>query len=405
MRFLFMLGAGIVLFLGTSSVPAQKAKDQEKKPIIDTQIQDIGGKTLEQWIKEIPSLDRSRGENAIRTVLAFGPDRAFEAVHVLVAELKRQTHGNARLDVSITVNAAIALGEILGGAEKPDPDVVNDAVKVLVILLRDPQAIVRYRSAEALGKIGRRAKPAIGPLLSLLRDKAYPSSWESRQAAATALGFIALDRDGKTGPSAEVVKGLYQALSDTSFQVRLAAIRSMTFVGTPANTSEKDRDAFLGYLKKATLEKEDPTVRVWAHMAIMSISHSMDIGDVKAICGMLKHREMAGRVQAAQALAICGASAFADDAQIKERNVLKSSIQPLIRSLDDKEPMVALNCIIALTKMGKEGKKAIPALREISRDMKRPEGLRQAAIQAADFLSGTTVQAPKENPKGNGIGK
>jgi HEAT repeat protein len=406
MRFLLIAGAGILLFLGTSTVPAQKTKEKEQKAATDTQIQELGGKTLEEWMKDIRSPDRSRGENAIRTVVGFGPDRAYAAVPILIAELKRR---DVEVDVSIRVNAVMALGTILalGGAERPDPELVNDAVKVLTFFLlpsNESQSIVRYRSAEALGKIGPRSKPAIPRLLNLLHDT---KTWETRQAAAIALGFIALDREGKKGPPAELVKGLYQALSDTSFQVRLAAIRSMTFIGTPANTSEKDRDIFLGYLRpKATSKKEDPTVRIWAHMAIMSISHEMTTADVLAICQMLKHREMAARVQAAEALAICGASAFADDTQVKERTALKVTISALMAALDDKEAIVALACIIALTKMGKEGKRAIPILREIARDTKRPQGLRQAAGEAAEFLNNTAVPAaPKETPKTKAIQK
>jgi len=401
MRFLFLVGAGTLLFLGTATVPAQqKVKEVEKKPATDTQILEIGGKTLEEWIGEIRSPDRSRGENAIRTVAAFPPDRAYAAVPKLLAELKRHTSKVVEVDVSIRVNAIMALGTILGGAEAPAPELVNDTVKVLTFFLisqYESQSIVRYRAAEALGKIGPRSKPAIPELLILLHDK---KTWETRQAAATALGFIALDREGKKGPPADVVKGLYAALKDLSFEVRKAAIRSMTFIGTPANTSEKDKDAFIkNLLPKATGESEDPTVRIWAHMAVISISRKMTSEHIKAICDMLKNRELPARVQAAEALAICGNSAFRDEKQVEERIVLKAAILPLVKALNDKEPIVAAKCIIALTTMGKEGKRAIPALRKLAQDKERPEGLRQYATRAADFLSGTAVQvAPVQAP-------
>jgi HEAT repeat protein len=403
MRFLLILGAGIFLFLGTSSLPAQKIKkEQDKGPATDTQIQEIGGKTLEEWIKEISSKDRSRGENAIRTVIGFGPDRAYAAVPALLAELKTRS---VEVDVSIRVNAVIMLGNILalGAAEKPDPEVINEAVKVLTFFLYPPnesQSIVRYRAAEALGRIGPRSKPAIPRLLTMLHDK---MTWETRRAAAIALGYIALDRDGKKGPPADVVKGLYTALTDKSFQVRLAAIQSMTFIGTPASTTEKDRDTFVKHLEKATGEKEDPTVRIWAHMAVMSITHKMSPEQVKAICDMLKHREVAVRLEAAGALFICGSSAFNDDSQVKERNVLRNAISPLMRGLYDKEPVVALKCMVALASMKNEAKKAIPNLQAISQDMKRPEGLRRAATEAIEMINHVPVQvAPKVPAKVKG---
>jgi HEAT repeat protein len=386
----FVIVAGGLLLLAKSFSPAQGTKESNQKPAADTQIQEIGGKTLQEWIKEIPSEDRSRGENAIRTVQAFGPDRACAAVPLLIKELKKQTHARKLIDVSIRVNAVMALGSILGGAERPDPEEVNAAVTVLTLLLHDSQAVVKYRAVEALGKIGRRAKPAIPELLTLLRDP-Y-TTWETRQAAATVLGLIALDRENKKGPPASVVKGLYGALSDSAFQVRRAAIQSMTFIGTPANTSKADRDAFVSHLKKATSEKEDPTVRIWARMAIMSISHEISQTDVLAICKTLKDRDPSARAQAAQALTICGGSAFADPQQVKERGIVKLTIQPLIAALDDKEPVVALNAMTALLSMGKEGKGALPALQEISRDRKRPRALREAVLEAIKILSGNNAQ-------------
>jgi len=406
MRCLFLVGAGILLVLGTATVPAQqKVKEVEKKPATDTQIQEIGGKTLEEWIGEIRSPDRSRGENAIRTVAAFPQALAYAAVPKLLAELKRR---DVEVDVSIRVNAVMALGTILAqGAETPEPEVVNNTVKVLTFFLipqNESQSIVRYRAAEALGKIGPRSKTAIPQLLTMLHDK---KTWETRQAAATALGFITLDREGKKGPPADVVKGLYAALKDSSFEVRKAAIRAMTFIGTPANTSEKDKDAFIGnLLPKATSETEDPTVRIWAHMAVMSIGRDMNSTHIKAICDMLKNRELPARVQAAEALAICGSSAFNDDKQVKERLVLKEAIPPLVKALKDKEPIVVIKCIIALTTMGKEGKRAIEALRKLAQDKERPEGLRQFATRAADFLSGAGVQsAPLVTPNEKALQK
>src|SRR5205809_1113805 len=44
MRFLLIAGAGILLLAGTSFAPAQKKKEEAKKPDTDTQIQEVGGK-------------------------------------------------------------------------------------------------------------------------------------------------------------------------------------------------------------------------------------------------------------------------------------------------------------------------------------------------------------------------
>src|SRR5262249_49160612 len=121
MRFLIVLAAGFMWFLAwTGDAPGQKKdKEKEKKT---TLITEIGGKSIAQWIEEIPSKDRSKGENVIRTVLLFHPDVAYPAVPVLIKELKKHNPNGPTVDISIRVNAVIALGVILGEGGANDPD-------------------------------------------------------------------------------------------------------------------------------------------------------------------------------------------------------------------------------------------------------------------------------------------
>jgi len=162
MRFLFILAASVLcLFISTNEISAQK----------NPPIRQIKGKTVEQWIKEIRSKDPSKGEEAIRTILLFHPDVAYEAVPVLIKELKRHNNGPT-VDISIRVNAVIALGVILGegGANDPEPKVVDEAVTLLMRHFTDGQLIVKNRAAQALGRIGPAAKPAIPKLMAATKD-------------------------------------------------------------------------------------------------------------------------------------------------------------------------------------------------------------------------------------------
>src|SRR5437867_1943160 len=131
MRFLLVLAAGLIWFVaGATDAPGQK-KDKEKPPEKKTTIIEIGGKSIDKWIDEIPSIDRSKGENAIRTVVMFHPDLACQAVPALLTELKK--HPNKMyVDISIRVNAVIALGVILGGANDPDSKDIKEAVTLLM---------------------------------------------------------------------------------------------------------------------------------------------------------------------------------------------------------------------------------------------------------------------------------
>ncbi len=226
------------------------------------QINQIGGKSLEEWIKEITSKDPSKGEKAIRTILLFGPDRAVDAVPILISQLKKHPKV-VILDSRFRVHGIIALGIILGGAEKPDPKLIGDTVTVLTrFLVTDTQAIVQFRAAQGLGRIGPEAKPAIPKLIAAANDL---STWETREAAVTALGFIA--RDPKIAPTDEVLNALIKRLGDPASPIRLAAVKSLLWVGGSADPKKKAM--LVKGLKFHTLNDPDPRVRIWGCLAIM----------------------------------------------------------------------------------------------------------------------------------------
>lgn len=335
----------------------------------DTKTTQIGGKTIEQWIKEIGAADPSKRENAIRTVLLFGPDRAYVAVPTIVKELDKPPP----IDASIRVNGALALGVILGGVRDPDPKIVKDGVRVLKRLVSDPQQIVRFKAVQALGRIGPEARDTIPDLIAATRE---PSTWETRQAAAFALGFVALEE--KKGPGQNVIDALYKSLGDKAFQVRLAAIQSITWLGAPGDASYKA--GMVKSLEPVAAKDADPTVQLWAHMAIMSINHEVDKVHLAALAKFLKHKDVPARAQAAQALGTIGARA-------------KAAIPALIEALDDDESAVVGWVIYALGRMENWGKPALPALDKIVRDPRQPEGIRRAAQEATESIIGKKIEA------------
>ncbi len=352
--------------LGCLAVAAP-AHGQGKKSDTGTQITDIGGKTMEQWIKEIGAKDPSKRENAIRTVQYFGPDRAYQAVPAILAQLRKHTP-TYPIDVSVRVNAAIALGVILGGVKDPEPKHVKESVTLLKRLLTDSQSIVRYRAAQALGRIGRDAREATPEIISLVKDK---GTWETRQAAVIALGFV--PGDDKIGPPLAVLNVLYGALSDEAVQVRLAAIQSLTWLGGPADA--KVRANLLNALMPVAIKDSEPTVQIWANMAIMSIMHKITPTYLDPICKMLAHADVAARVQAAQAIGTIGRDA-------------KDCIPTLNKTLADPEPMVVYWCIWALGRMEKSAVGAEAALKQIANDPNRPEAIKKAATEAIDQING-----------------
>src|SRR3989442_5963457 len=137
--------------LGLSQTSAQKEKDpnappKSEKAAKDPEITEIGGRSLEQWIKDISGKDRSKAENAIRTVVMFGPERALAAVPAMLAELDKHTTSYP-IDLSVRVNICISVGMILGSVEQQPPTLIKEAVRQLNKLLSDSQVIVRFRAA------------------------------------------------------------------------------------------------------------------------------------------------------------------------------------------------------------------------------------------------------------------
>src|SRR5262249_28182762 len=264
---------------------SQARSPLEKQP--DTKLSQVHGRSLEQWIKDINSPDPSKRENAIRTVLLFGPDRAYQAVPALLEQLDKHTSATP-IDASIRVNIAGALGVILGGVKGPESKYVKKAVQLLKRLLEDNQAIVKYRAAQALGRIGPEARDAIPLLIAATRD---PYTWETRKEAVVALGFIA--REEKKAPPQNVIEAIYKALSDRAYQVRLAAVQSLTWLGGPADSAYKA--GMTKALEPVAQKDAELSVQVWAHMAIMSISFETPDNHVDPVCKALQSQDAFAR--------------------------------------------------------------------------------------------------------------
>src|SRR5262245_10468866 len=130
---------GLALVAALALAAPARAQVKEGKEIAE-----IGGRSLYDWIKDINHKDPSKRETAARAVLAFPPERAYEAVPAMLTELRRHNPPTTYVDTSVRVNLAIALGQILGVKKDAEPKLVKDAVTLLTRLLRDSQGIVQY---------------------------------------------------------------------------------------------------------------------------------------------------------------------------------------------------------------------------------------------------------------------
>jgi HEAT repeat protein len=280
-------------------------------------------------------------------------------------------------DVSLKVNAAIALGMI--GMD--DKDIVS-GVAGLMALLGDSQAIVRYQAAMSLGRLGTDSKPAIPALLFALKDS---MSWEIRKAAAFALSSAAEDR--QNGPDMRAVNGLIGALGDISHQVRLETIIAFIVLGPPARGADKlnVERAIQAVIRN---DKNKPVV-IWARMALMRMDKISE-EQILPIAKFLKAPEAYVRIHACRALGTLGKEA-------------KGRVPDLIELLDDKDQLVLVWACWALGQMGDNAKRAVEPLSKLSRDKDKDETVKQAATEALNKITGAPAnQAPAKDTKPGG---
>lgn len=404
MRTIFLATALAGLLLLWLGLPADQnnGSAQEKKPVNPSDIfkdpkkpdpmkkkngeessltTPVGGKTIDQWIAEIPSPDPSKSENAIRTLLIFNQQLVQQrgAVGALVKVLSKHS-SSTPIDLSVRVNAVIVLGDILSEENEPEPALIKQALPWLIWMLQDSQALVKYRAAQALSKIGPDAAAAITTLTTTINDG---ETWEVRQAAAYALGSIAGDK--KNGPPAKVLNALYgRLIVDKAFQVRLAAIQALTKLGAPADP--KAQKAVFDALSNVANTDPESTVKIWAHMAIMNIEGKADNERLKLIGKFLQDKDLYVRIQATQALWASGLDG-------------KSEAPQLAAALEDPEKAVVMGALLALSRMGRFADVAQPQLQKIIKNEEIPQPMRQLAQEVLDTAQGKVSKKDEKDKK------
>jgi HEAT repeat protein len=310
--------------------------------------QEIGGKTLEQWIKEIKSTDPAICENAIRTVILFGKKGA-KAAPALIDQLSHR-------DSSVKGNAAASLGYLSAYLTNTDTE---RAVVRLANSMTDGQSLVAFHAAMALYFFGNQARPVIPQLINASKDNL---TWELRRAATMALG-VAGAPDGKFPQDRRAVMALADRTEDRCSVVRLEAVTGLGMCGQPA--AEADKLAVLAALEARYKTDKDDSVRIWAHASYMYIDGKFSDAQLSAIASFLKSPKMSSRAHAAKALGTIG----------KEAGAYASKVVDL---LEDKEPIAALTAANALPNMGKNAAEAIPVLTKLLEKKDLNESLRLA---------------------------
>lgn len=253
----------------------------------------VFGRSFDAWRADIKSKDPAHREKAMKMVLNFGPDKAYEALPDILAELAKHLKP-APIDMSVRVNGIFAISAILSAKKDPEKKVVDDALAVFKTSLRDKQVILRTRAAQGVNRLGPRSQELIDDILSVAHD---PTTGEARKEGIMALTLIAVDEKKKVHPKVPVELG--KALDDVSGQVKLAALQGLVAIGPALSDKEKQTavDKINAFLKKKDV---DPFLQMTAHVGIMTITGKVEKVHLDPLRKILQDNDDMHRVQALQ---------------------------------------------------------------------------------------------------------
>ena len=294
---------------------------------------EIGGKTLDEWIKLIEDRDPSVRENAIRMVGQLG-GAAKRAVPALTRQLATPN------DLSPLASAIVAIGLIV----PDDAEHVKKVVTALLPLLGHDQHIIRYQAAMTAGNIGPAARATIDRLTPMIKS---PHSWELRRAAAFALGRVG--RDDMNFPDMRALKALVDGIDDPHCrEVRIEALKGIIDLGPPPQPQHQSELRHM--LEQRIKADKDKVAGIWVRVALLR----MDAGAnsnifINDIAKNLKSNDLSLAADAARGLGACGVLA-------------KSKIPDLIEAMKSSDVTLTYWCAWALGRMGPDASAALPAL-------------------------------------------
>lgn len=365
MRYAAMSLALAVFFVSVADAQDAKKKDagKEKDPkMFSMEMMDFQGRSFKEWQKDIKDKDPTRREIGIKNVLQFGPDKAYDAVPDIIAELKK--HSNTkRIDLSVCVTGTMVLSTIFKYKKDPDPKDVKAAAGIYKTFLKDEQMMLRIRAVQGLPYLGPTSRDALTEVLLMAKE---PSTWEARKEAVQTLGFIGFKDAGK--PDIPVLGEVFKALNDPSSQVRIAAIRSSASLAMKAEPPTKAQ--VFAKFKSAIEADPDRHVVLTAHMAHMTLEGKVTPIHLTPMVKMLKHDNPEVRIDALQYIGAIGKDA-------------KTAIPGLIECTDDPEATVAVNAIVVLASVDPDNSPSVFA--RIKDNTKYPEAVRVAAADAIAY--------------------
>jgi HEAT repeat protein len=315
----------------------------------------IGGKSMDQWIGDLKSLDPAVRAAAVVALVGF-QDTDGKAIPALV---KMAGHDD---DASPRAKAVIALGML------PHLDVQRPSIiKGLASVIRyDHQAIIRYKAIESLSSLMRlqplnpEERAAVIP--ALVANVNATTTFDLRLSAIKAL--MMAGPDPKKGPDYAVTKALLthaQYSQERSAEVRLYAIIALGSLGRPQHPQELGE--VLGTLKNVPKYEKNRAIRMWAHVGMLVLD--VDTNYDKELKEIVKTLEEAPEA-AMKSHALMALAALKDKSNQYVPNICKV----LLKDIRNKERDASVRSAgaMALGYIGNKGELAIGTLIKVTED-------------------------------------
>jgi len=346
--------------------PKEPAKEPSKGPTKLPEFRwptELGGKDLAAWLKDVTNPDPAIREFALKTLPNFGPENVRKpAGKLLLARMTAEKDPGVRITV---FNTAALIGFESDAEEK-------EAIRILAETASTgyPGGLSRLHAVQTLGLIGPKAEGAVPYLVG---PPCLDPSYEIRRSVANTLGRIGINE--KAGPNIKALSALANTLAkDVSAAVRMEALQSLVLLGPPwaapippggkvppkinwegGKVVSDAMRARIGQGKAKPVET-DPQVEIWCRVVLMRFDEKEITDDnLKAIARHLDPKgELGVKLQALQALALFGEMAG-------------SQVDAVVQVVDDPEPVVVVQALTTLARMGVKAQGAIPRLEALEK--------------------------------------
>ncbi|HEY7156389.1 MAG TPA: HEAT repeat domain-containing protein [Gemmataceae bacterium] len=312
--------------------------------------EEVGGKTYNEWKRDLSHSDPYARIQAIMALLAFG-EQSAEAVPTLTRMLQRDREDGG-------VKAKVLLAFKIMKINEADKE--NTVKAVAHTIANDTQSIIRYEAACTIARFGEvfAKSPELRQkvVADLVKGLGDTSTCEMRKACITAL--IVAGVDPKEGPEPRVTDALILRTKpywEPSKLVRLEAIIALGAMGRPHDP--KKLSQVLGALREH-YRSTDKAIKIWTHVSLMALDDKIQQTDVNMIVKYLNDPDREVRKHAVTALGALEKKTAEHVKEIctlleteKETMVQEAACSTLAR-MGDKSPDV-LRTLIQLTTLDK----------------------------------------------------